>query len=120
MSNESTLQLLTDIQDRLIAVKAYIESSHFTNSQAQNIMTELERVEVLASKPVEAWKKQVKANLETRGNYDEFGYSYSYKIGNRSIFDTDKAKSTLKSLDYNVDDFIKSTQSKTLQIQKLL
>ena len=115
-------QLETEVHDKIKFVLAFMDTSECPESDKQDLIIALDRIATVTAKPVKSWENQVKKNLDAVGGDftdQSNGYHYWYKLTNRKAFDTTKARSTLESLDYHIDDFYSVSESKSLQFEKI-
>lgn len=63
---------------------------------------------------IDTFEKPIKSMLDNGQDVVINNRQYQYKIVNSYVFDTDKAKATLESLEYSLEDFQKPQIKKTL------
>lgn len=66
------------------------------------------------------FEKGIKNGLELNETINLGGFSYYYKVSESTVFDADKAKNTLKDLDYSLEDFTKVQVRKSLKADKII
>jgi predicted RNA-binding protein YlqC (UPF0109 family) len=79
----------------------------------------LKTISKLADKMVENIEKPIKQILENQDTLEINNKKFYYKISTSKVFDSDKAKATLESLEYSLEDFTKLQNRKTLIIENL-
>jgi hypothetical protein len=105
---------LSEIQDKLKIISAYLETNNLKEEEKMESLNELRIIEAIVSKPIDNHEKSIKSALELTDTVSFGIYNYSFTRTNRSVFDADKAKNTLKACNYQIEDFYKSQESKKL------
>jgi hypothetical protein len=109
-----TQKLLHTIDNQITALYKAYQDNKITLDELMNELSIIERISLTIQKIEKDITKSIKDGLELTDEFQVGQRKYYYKDTTASVFDTKKAKSTLESLDYNLEDFT------TLQFRKKL
>ena len=109
-----TTKLLQAVDNQLTALYKAYQDNKITLDELMSELSIIERISLTIQRVEKDINKSIKDGLELTDEFTVGQRKYYYKESTASVFDTKKAKSTLESLEYNLDDF------STLQFRKKL
>ena len=109
-----TQKILYQIDNQLTAIYKLYKDGRISLDELTNEITIIERITATIGAISKDIDKSIKSILEINQECTVGQRRYYYKESTASVFDAKKAKDTLKSLDYNLEDFT------TLQFRKKL
>lgn len=109
-----TQKLLQHVDNQLTAIHKAYQDQKITLDEIMSELSVIERISLTIQKIEKDINKSIKDGLELNSEITVASRRYYYKESTASVFDTKKAKDTLKSLEYNLDDFT------TLQLRRKL
>jgi hypothetical protein len=112
-----TYKLASQIENLANALFRANADDKISPDELAEAVDSLKRGQKLLKSIVEGFEKPVKEILKTQESFVINNRKYFYKVTTKKVFDTDKAKVTLESLDYSLEDFTKLQQSKSLDFE---